>query len=246
MLDILELIDEQTPSITVMEVARALDLPQSSTSALLRCLVEKGYLRRNQSTRAFEPTARFAFLGDWVEPRGLRTGALCSMVKRLRSNVNGGVVVASLSGVRLWYVHVAGEMVPATLRRSNPHSPLHCAAGQALLTRLNIGHVRGMIHRLNAEHSAVTVKPSDFLARLDAVRSRGYAHGDLEDGWHMTAVVVPSEHAEPLAIGVVQPGPVDHAGLEQTVRQLRRAGSATVGFSAAPAVQAGQSWSSVA
>ncbi|MFD2580355.1 helix-turn-helix domain-containing protein [Novosphingobium colocasiae] len=73
-LDILELFDESTSSVTVMEVARALDLPQSSTSGLLDCLLQRGYLQREAPTRAFVPTARLALLGDWVQPARFRSG----------------------------------------------------------------------------------------------------------------------------------------------------------------------------
>lgn len=244
-LDILELFDARTESVTVMEVARALDLPQSSTSGLLNCLVHRGYLRRDAATRVFAPTARFALLGGWVQPKRFRSGALQSMVDRLSASVDGSVVMASLNGIRLWYVQATGTSGPDILRQSISHSPLHCATGQALLTRLDAEDVRGMIHRLNAEPDAVVVKPTAFLGQLDEVRARGFATSMIED-WHMTAVLLPPGDGEPLALGVIEQGPVNGAAIERTVRHLRHAVSVNLGLSTAPPAPAERRWSSVA
>ena len=45
---------------TVMEIAREFGYPQSSTSELLGCLVELGFLRRDRHTRMYRPSARVA------------------------------------------------------------------------------------------------------------------------------------------------------------------------------------------
>ncbi|GGZ11155.1 hypothetical protein GCM10011614_27610 [Novosphingobium colocasiae] len=229
-----------------MEVARALDLPQSSTSGLLDCLLQRGYLQREAPTRAFVPTARLALLGDWVQPARFRSGAVHSVVDRLSNNLSGSVILASLNGVRLWYVHATGDPMPGFIRTNTPHSPLRCAAGKALLSTIDPTYVRGLIHRLNAEADAVSVKPADFLATLDEVRANGYATSEMGDDHHMVAVLLPPGDGEALALGVVARGPATSSGVEQIVRHLRQAVSTDIGLSTAFPVAQNPRWSSVA
>ena len=57
-LDIFEMFNEGCNGVSVMDVVRALDLPQSSTSELLSSLVRRGYLTRKRGERKFRPTSR--------------------------------------------------------------------------------------------------------------------------------------------------------------------------------------------
>ena len=57
-LEVLEYLDEVRSDASVMEIARALNYPQSSTSVLLRSLTSTGYLSYDPQRRRYAPTLR--------------------------------------------------------------------------------------------------------------------------------------------------------------------------------------------
>ena len=75
-LEVLEYFQGDRTEATVMDIARSMGYPQSSTSELLSCLVALGYLTRNRAARTYKPTARVAVLGARVQPKLFRDGRL--------------------------------------------------------------------------------------------------------------------------------------------------------------------------
>jgi IclR helix-turn-helix domain len=51
------------------EIARRLNYPPSSTSALLKSLLDLGYLDCDRKARTYVPTARISLVGGWVRNR---------------------------------------------------------------------------------------------------------------------------------------------------------------------------------
>ena len=82
-LEVLRYFNADREEATVMDIAREMGYPQSSTSELLRCLVMLGYLHRDRYARTYRPTARVALLGAWVQPKLFRRGHLLPMLDRL-------------------------------------------------------------------------------------------------------------------------------------------------------------------
>src|SRR5215471_12160295 len=75
-LQVLEFFDDIRRESNVVEIKDALGYPQSSTSALLRSLVELGYLNYNNTSRTYIPTTRVALLGTWIDNDLMRDGGL--------------------------------------------------------------------------------------------------------------------------------------------------------------------------
>ena len=65
-LEIFEYLSDRRGPATVTEISLSLGYPQSSTSVLLKCLWNLGYLSQDPITRAYQPTSRVAQLGNWV------------------------------------------------------------------------------------------------------------------------------------------------------------------------------------
>ncbi|MHC2308715.1 DNA-binding IclR family transcriptional regulator [Bradyrhizobium elkanii] len=63
---VLEFFRKTKRAASVTEISSALEMPQSSTSVLLRCLVELNYLEYERKTRLFIPSYRVNLLGDWI------------------------------------------------------------------------------------------------------------------------------------------------------------------------------------
>jgi DNA-binding IclR family transcriptional regulator len=174
---ILEYFNDRRREATVTDISRAYDLPQSSTSELLKTLTSLGYLAYDRCRRVYRPTARVAFLGAWVQPALFRCGKLLTMMDEL-SNASGELIVAGMQvGLSIRYIHaIQSKKVINTIIPDCSSFPLHTAMGRALLSTMPTEIVRKLVHRVNAESAARwRMPPQEFLAVLEEVRERRYA-----------------------------------------------------------------------
>ena len=79
--DVLELFREQRRPMSAADIQRRLQIPQPSIRALLKNLVELGYLDYERSTRKYFPALHLARLGDWIEQSLLGGGELAALVE---------------------------------------------------------------------------------------------------------------------------------------------------------------------
>jgi len=223
-LEILEMFDAQRDSVTVMDVARCLHYPQSSTSELLGSLVRHGYLVRDRYARTYRPTSRVALLGAWVQPTLFRHGRLLPMIDELRDECGAGVALGSIVGVGLKHLHVVGE-VPDALRTGSEHHALHSPLGKTILSIAQREYVRKLVHRLNAENDPdVRVRFDDLAVELDRARSQGFAAGAIGEDYSMVAVLLPAAAGdEKLALGLIVPSADLGARQDDLVHALRSA-----------------------
>src|SRR6185369_37139 len=114
-LKILELFDVLRREAPVYEVSELLDLPQSSTSVLLRTMVVMGYLQFNPKTRAFSPTTRVALLGNWINGPMISDGLLTRLLHRVNARTGQGVLVAVRNRIWSEYIHVVQATNPVRL-----------------------------------------------------------------------------------------------------------------------------------
>lgn len=224
-LEIFEMFSADRQEVTVMDVARTLNVPQSSTSELLGSLVRRGYLSRDRNARTFRPTARVALLGAWVQPKLFRHGQLLPLMDGLRSVTGETIVLASMVGLGIRHVHVVGDDLPGSLSPGTEHHALHSPFGVALLSAMYRDNVRKLVHRLNAESDASLHRRfGDVEAQLIHASQRGYVLGDLGDGLAAVAVLLPMRLCEePLVLGVTGKADDIHARCDQLVQTLRGA-----------------------
>ncbi|MDO7836692.1 helix-turn-helix domain-containing protein [Sphingobium sp. HBC34] len=224
-LEIFEMFSADRQEVTVMDVARSLNVPQSSTSELLSSLVRRGYLYRDRAARTFRPTARVALLGAWVQPQLFRHGRLLPMMDGLLEETGEAVILASMIGLDVKHVHVVGEGLSDAIASDTEHHVLHSPFGVALLSVMYREHVRKLVHRLNAESDpALHVRYSDLEAQLNRASKQGYVVGDLGDGFAAVAVLLPHRLGEEqLVIGIAGKSEQIHARCDQLVQTLRGA-----------------------
>jgi DNA-binding IclR family transcriptional regulator len=230
-LEILELFDRSRQAVTVMDVARALGVPQSSTSELLGCLVKQGYLQRDRYARTYAPTARVALLGAWVQPSLFRHGSLLPMMDEIVEESGHEAFLGSMVGVALRHVHVVGGNVSTKLCAGSDHSLLHSPMGKVLLSTFDREVVRKLVHRLNAEAEPERiVRINEFFDELDQIRAQGFATGSADDGRNaIVAVLLPQSGEEQLSLGIVIPTDEIEDRLSDYVRLLRSAVSSHLG-----------------
>lgn len=169
-------IDEE---VTVMQVARTLDLPQSSTSALLARLVEHGYVAHDPWRRVYSPSARLALIGMELAPKLPYGNRIIDLMGRLSELTDGTVFLSSHNQTTMQTVHVVrpgGK--PASPQSLGCKYPLvSCTPGRVFLSLLPEAKAQGFIRRHNAEArkpgDRVDVRP--FVAELARVRATGYA-----------------------------------------------------------------------
>jgi DNA-binding IclR family transcriptional regulator len=226
-MQVLELFDEIQRDAPVSEVVERLGFPQSSTSALLKSLVQTGYLDYLPGTRTYVPSARVALLGSWIGGSPVHDGSLGRMMDHLSAETGETIVLASSNGIYAKYIHVIQATNPMRL-----HLPLGslrllvCSAmGAALLRDVSDDAIRLLVRRTNADTSLVQ-KPVDVrqtLENVDEFRKRGYffSRGLVTPGAGLIAMRLPAYSANPgrpLAIGIA--GLLD--SLEKQERRLVR------------------------
>ena len=152
-LQIFDFFDELRRPAKVHEIAERLKFPQSSTSVLLKSLIELGFMNYDADTRTFLPSPRIALLGCWLGGGPLRDGRVLRMMEELASRTGETIVLATRNGLYAQDVRVVqgrgtdALRVPQGLRRLIVWS----GAGLALLKGESNELVRALCRRANAE-----------------------------------------------------------------------------------------------
>jgi IclR family transcriptional regulator, KDG regulon repressor len=207
-LHVLEYFDSKRTKATVMEIARQLGYPQSSTSELLRCLVKLGYLNYDRFRRTYEPTARVPLLGAWVQPGLFRHGHLLPMLDEISRATGETVTLSSLVGLEVHYIHVVPPRGTAEAMASQGATRplLHSCIGRLYLSGYPEARVRELVHRLNAEEAVPErrIKLANLEVELKRIRQQGYAaeYGEFETGFGAMNALLPCRNGQTLAVGI--------------------------------------------
>jgi DNA-binding IclR family transcriptional regulator len=178
-LEIFEYFDSVRSEATVMDVARVLDYPQSSTSVLLKSLLDLGYLQRGRKPRTYRPTPRVTLLGAWVEPLLSPDGEILRLMDSLGEATGETIILAACYTNDLRYIYV----VPGTSTMRLHVSPgtvrplVNSGAGRMFMSAMDDERVRTIVYRHNAELPPGAPKAQLAAVRRDlaAIRADGYA-----------------------------------------------------------------------
>lgn len=207
-LEILEYFDQDRRSASVMEMSRALNYPQSSTSELLRCLTRLGYLHYNRFRRAYSPTARVALLGAWVKPSLFRGGPVLSAIDEVAKATDETVILSTSANYVVQHLHVihGNSEGAADIHGGETLPVLHSPQGRLLLSSYRNEHVRSAVHRLNAEEEDLDrrVNLNEVMGEFLALRERGWVIEEIEGGMTCIAVLLPRRrNLDRLVVSVV-------------------------------------------
>jgi DNA-binding IclR family transcriptional regulator len=224
-LDVLAYFDELHRPATVGEIAQALQIPQSSTSLLLRTLVMAGYLEHDPHSRTFVTAERTALLGHWVHPGLVREGAVIEAMHDLQRQTGCTIFLSSRNGPHAQYVFVL---------QADTETHLHLVTGTVRpIVASSSGYVfmeswpdRDIISatvRHNAEHQAPAISTRAVIEAVEHVRKHGYSVTVALHTANGLAVATSlgrlGEGHRPLAIGI---GGVGDASLERAADWGRR------------------------
>jgi DNA-binding IclR family transcriptional regulator len=201
-------------SATLAEISKALSYPLSSTSALLRSLVSLGYVSFDRQARSYCPSIRIPLLGSWIDSGLSQDGGLAELMNELSCASQQLVVLAMRNGLSAQYIYVVPP--PSTLlpcaTPGTARSIAKSAAGLVMLSQLPEFEVRKLVRRLNAEtpRGDSLVDMTALLARLEEVRSRGYAVvvGEIAPEHALLAAPLPLPYmGAPLVVAFGGPAP---------------------------------------
>jgi DNA-binding IclR family transcriptional regulator len=220
-LEVLEYFSDARPTATVMDIARSMGYPQSSTSELLNCLVSLGYLRRDRDARTYRPTARVAVIGSSVQPELFRKGRLLSILDHLAEEAGVTVTLSHKVGMAMQYVHV--------VRSEGDESPMEptcglatSAAGKALLAAFDPLLVRRLVHRINAEtEGADRVCATALADDLRASSIRGYAVHTEDGRAGLSMLISQAKDGHALALSIHCPADFFQANSEWLLQMVR-------------------------
>lgn len=176
-LEILEVFSRHRRPLALKEVLDELGYPASSGSALMKSLVELGYLDYDRERRTYFPTMRIAALGDWVQKALFGDGPLLAALEDLHARTGETIVLAVQSDLHAQYVHLIHAAEPLEIRAPpGTRRPLaRSGLGLVLLSAKPDAEIERLRRRINAAGDGPAQSREDLMARINAVRARGYA-----------------------------------------------------------------------
>jgi len=207
-LQVLEYFDEIRANASVMDVARALNYPQSSTSELLKSLAGMGYLIYDAQFRQYGPTHRVALLGTWIQAPILAGGRVTQMMEELGELTHETIILAEQSSTIVRYIFVVPSrkvmrlhVGPGTIR------PLgRSGIGRLFLSTYTPEKTQQLLRRINAgAEPEERIDYATLRPELDRIREQGYyvLTKGVTPGSGIVSMMLPQpDGSPPLALGI--------------------------------------------
>ena len=218
-LRILEFFDEIQRAARVAEIAECLSIPQSSTSILLNCLVDLGYMDYLPDSRSFIPSPRVTLLGTWLDGGPVRNGSLIRMLEEISQKTGDTIIIAARNGIFSQYIHVlqARSAMRFHVPQGSRRLVVWSATGFALLTGCSEKEIRALVTRTNAEAAPgqPRVDISQVLENVRQTRRAGYffSTGLVTPGGGSIAIPLPDcIDGRNRALSVAVSGILDYIG----------------------------------
>ena len=114
-ISVLELFREHQSPLTATEICRYLDYPKSSTDALLKSLVNLGYISMDSQTMQYFPSLRVTKLGDWLPGILLSSGQTLKMLEDLNGRTQETVTLTMPNVLSMQFITVIPGTFPISL-----------------------------------------------------------------------------------------------------------------------------------
>lgn len=198
---------------TASEIAAALDLPQSSTSVLLRYLTEQGYLEYNRIDRRYLPTARVVLFSDWLKP-SISRNLVGETLSALGDQTGESVVIARQQRMEVHVVHVLlpNREVRFDLSADTRRPLWYSASGRALMSALSDQMVLRLAHHFKTKAAANgrSFDAGSLIACIRRIRETGISEHDpkIDDEPDIAAfaMLIPrDQHSEQYTVAVGGP-----------------------------------------
>ena len=227
-LDVLETLAASPRQWTLVDLARALDIPKSSLHGILRTMVRRGWVAADPTGTRFRLGLRALQVGasylDGDDAVSLASAALDELSRLFGETVHLG----RLDGPQIIYLAKRESVHPLRLYSAiGRRLPAHATAlGKALLAALPDATVAATLHLPLARLTPHTITdPAALRAELAAIREVGYAVDREENSEGITCfamavpLAVPATDAVSVSMPVARVAPDTE---ERVVAALRR------------------------
>ncbi|MBR0797384.1 helix-turn-helix domain-containing protein [Bradyrhizobium jicamae] len=212
---------------TMTEIARRLNYPTSSTAALLKSLVELGYLDHARQERTYRPTVRVALLGGWIKGQTIPGLTLDDITRELRDATRLTTFVVARNQLYSQYLRVLQGTTPVRyyLEPGARRLLTHSTPGRLFLSLMNDDDARRIVQRINAEEAAsCQVRFADIQQALATIRRQGFAYTREMGTPGLSAIAMrltDSDQTPPLAITVAGPSSMISAEAGTIIATMR-------------------------
>lgn len=228
-LELLEYFRERQTPATVVEVAMALGMPQSSASVLLKTLVSLNYLDYNPADRRFLPSYRVTLLGDWIQRARFGDKRITDIMEALRADTGETVMLGQQIGAGMQYLHIVSALhrLQLAIHVGEIRPMSRCALGQILLSRKKNSEIRAIVRRNNADEldAVLRINETALIEEIETIRRCGFSEsrGRMTTGANTIGMIAPSANNGPLlAIGVGGPTERIEPKRRQIIDAMRR------------------------
>jgi len=195
-LEIFELLAKNKNGLSVVDISKSLDIPQSSVSNLIKTLHDTGYITRDE-TKKYVLGVRLIQLGA-VAMESLDIGVVAKpILQKLEEIVQETVFLAIRAQNEVVYIlKIDSDRSVHTTAQPGYHRPLyHTGLGKAFLssmTKQEQNEILSNIELIPITSHTITNKES-LIKQLEQFKSQGYAIDDEEGeyGLYCIATTVP-------------------------------------------------------
>lgn len=226
---ILELFKQERNPLEAIEVSRELDLPLTSTHALLNTLNALEYLDYDKSKRAFFPSRNLPILFAWMQDSVEGEGQLMDFLEQLNKETEETISVSRLSDIHAKIVYGHESVHPVGVRISKElRMPIgETITGLCLVASLNEDEFQKFSAKLKlkAPDQMKILRKAETKATIETIRSEGIivAYDMAIGGIGAVCMPIVSEVSrQRLTVGIVGPTERIKESADQHVKTLKK------------------------
>ncbi len=222
--DLFEAFAHARAPMTLSELARALDAPQSSCFNLIRALEARGYLYGVGGSKRVYPTRKLFEIADAIAAFEPIVPRVQAQLEALRDASRETVILGTRQGARVAYLAVAeGRQTIRYISRAGELKPMHASAiGKALLMAMPAAQRAKLVGTLTLAGTTprTILTAQGLLDDIVAAETRGYAQTVGENVADVMAVAVALRiDGGDYAVAIAGPiGRVEPVAAEQAAR----------------------------
>lgn len=228
-LEVLEFFAQQRKPMSGIQICRALNYPKSSANAILKSLVELGYLALNPDNLKYFPSLRVTYLGDWVPGQLLGVIETTKLLESLHEATNETVTLSMQNGFHMQFIRVLPGTFPISLRVSEGFmAPIFgTAVGAAYLSTISDQAIRSLYERagmrgaLKGQAASLETVMADVVAARKDGCARGYDR-ILPDTGAIAAPLMIHAHDQHLVVGIGGLSARIHRSEDDLMKNLKR------------------------
>jgi len=188
--ELFELFARMQVPMTLSEIARALEAPQSSCFNLLRALEARGYLYSVGGGKRLYPTRKLFDIAEAIAELEPVVPRVVDVLEALRNESQETVIFGARQGNKAIYLSVIeGTQTIRYISRAGELKPLHASTiGKSLLMAMPADERAKLVRKLPLKEKTerTITNPETLLADLEAAHRRGYA---MTKGEHVADVM---------------------------------------------------------